>query len=205
MKKKIYYNPDKSVIPISIFSTIAFTIFIIALLIFRITSNKPFQPLEVLIYIFPLIMEYLLIVNLKDNIEDVKKHEEKLKKCIKVPGIIVKPITEWRSSTEAKYRVYFLMIKYTVPRTNQEKEIKTDMLTINPYKKIKSNKCSVYLLDDEVMVEDIELTKNKNECIFKGAMSKEDKKYLKTLKILLIIALTICAIGIIIFFSAFIH
>ena len=179
MKKKIYYNPNKSVIPIDIFCTITFTVFMIIIIILRVVANKPIQPIEIFLLVVLLIIEYLLIINLKTNIEDVKKHEEKLKKSIKVPGTIVKPITEWRTpNTEfggAKYSVYFLIIKYVDPRTNQEIEFKTDMISIDPYKKIKSSKCNVYILDDEVMVEDIELTKNKNECIFRDVMDEEDK------------------------------
>jgi len=121
-------------------------------------------------YSLELIKDIIIIIIIIPNIYTIynknKKYKEIIKKGIIVPGLIIRPDYEWELPDDINPS-YYLYVKYVDPKTNQETEFKTDFLAFNPYKKIKSTKCNVYIYNDMVIAEDFEFAKNKNERIFK--------------------------------------
>ena len=123
-----------------------------------------FEAKKVIDYYTAIIIYVLLIIfvlyGIFKNIKKIKKHDDILEKGLKVHGVIVKPekeiISEYHSIPETNYYLY---VKYIDPKTNQEVEFKTEKLSFNPFKKIKSNTCNVYIYDGTVIAEDFELTK----------------------------------------------
>ena len=90
------------------------------------------------------------------------------------------------------------------PKTNQEVELRTEKLAFNPFKRIKSNKCNVYIYDNKAIAEDFELANNKEERFFKetdGVISKLEKKEMKILVVLAIILLIVGTIVLICSFA----
>lgn len=184
MKKSIYYERGSKTIPISIISTILYTIFLLFIIYLTITNNKPINIKDILSTIFFLVIELLLILNLINNINNIRTYKIVLEKGIKIPGTIIRPekkIISTGIDSYAEEIAYYLIIKYIDPNTKKEVEFKTDRLSINPYKRIKSTNCNIYIYNDIIIAEDFELTNIPNECIFKDIetnydISKKDKK-----------------------------
>lgn len=158
MKKRAYnYNNSKIYI--------LFLILIMVFPLYRIISSIVASS-----YRLELIIDIIIIIIIISNIYTIynknKKYKEIIKKGIVVPGLIIRPDYEWEFDDDIKPS-YYLYVKYVDPKTNQETEFKTDFLAFNPYKKIKSTKCNVYIYNDMVIAEDFEFAKNKNERIFK--------------------------------------
>ena len=158
MKKRAYnYNNSKIYI--------LFLILIMVFPLYRIISS-----IVACSYSLELIKDIIIIIIIIPNIYIIynknKKYKEIIKKGIIVPGLIIRPDYEWELPDDINPS-YYLYVKYVDPKTNQETEFKTDFLAFNPYKKIKSTKCNVYIYNDMVIAEDFEFAKNKNERIFK--------------------------------------
>ncbi len=158
MKKRAYnYNNSKIYI--------LFLILIMVFPLYRIISS-----IVACSYSLELIKDIIIIIIIIPNIYTIynknKKYKEIIKKGIIVPGLIIRPDYEWELPDDINPS-YYLYVKYVDPKTNQETEFKTDFLAFNPYKKIKSTKCNVYIYNDMVIAEDFEFAKNKNERIFK--------------------------------------
>lgn len=142
--------------------------------------------LDIAIFLVIISLAILLIKSIKNKQESYK---ELLEKGIKVPGTIISPIKEVNQISDYGEIDYYLRIKYLDPKTNQEVEFKTDILSVNPYKCLKSNKCNVYIFDDKVIAEDFEFTKKKEELFFKDEdIDEEFEKEKKKVAILGIIA-----------------
>ena len=186
MKKKSYnYNNSKIFIVV--------LILIMVLSLYRIISSIITSS-----YSLELIIDIIIIIIIISTIYTIynknKKYKEIIKKGIIVPGLIVRPGYEWAFVDDIKPS-YYLYVKYVDPKTNQEKEFKTDCLSFNPYKKIKSTKCNVYIYNDMVIAEDSEFVKNKNERIFK---LKDTEKQILDRNILIDLAIIMVVIAIII-------
>ena len=186
MKKRAYnYNNSKIYILI--------LILIMVLPLYRIISSivASSYSLELIIDIIIVIIIISIIYAIYDK---NKKYKEIIKKGIKVPGLILRPEKEtiYGESIETNYYLY---VKYIDPKTNQEREFKTDNLSFNPYKKIKSTKCNVYIYNDTVIAEDFEFVKNKNERIFK---LKDTENQILDRNILIDLAIIMVVIAIII-------
>ena len=192
MKKKSYnYNNSKIFIVV--------LILIIILPLYHIISSilASSYSLEVIIDIIIII---IIISTIYTIYNKNKKYKEIIKKGIKVPGLILRPDYEMAFVDDIKPS-YYLYVKYVDPKTNQEKEFKTDCLSFNPYKKIKSTKCNVYIYNDTVIAEDFEFAKNKNERIFK-LNDTESQVLEKNLLIDLAIIMVVIAIVIFIYLVA---
>lgn len=186
MKKKSYnYNNSKIFIVVLILIMVLSLYRIISSII---TSNFSSGQIVDIIIIIIIISTIYTIYNKN------KKYKEIIKKGIIVPGLIVRPDYEWAFEDDIKPS-YYLYVKYMDPKTNQEKEFKTDNLSFNPYKKIKSTKCNVYIYNDTVIAEDFEFVKNKNERIFK---LKDTKNQILDRNILIDLAIIMVVISIII-------
>lgn len=186
MKKKSYnYNNSKIFIVVLILIMVLSLYRIISSII---TSNFSSGQIVDIIIIIIIISTIYTIYNKN------KKYKEIIKKGIIVPGLIVRPDYEWAFEDDIKPS-YYLYVKYMDPKTNQEKEFKTDNLSFNPYKKIKSTKCNVYIYNDTVIAEDFEFVKNKNERIFK---LKDTEKQILDRNILIDLAIIMVVIAIII-------
>ena len=186
MKKKSYnYNNSKIFIVV--------LILIMVLSLYRIISSIITSS-----YSLELIVDIIIIIIIISTIYTIynknKKYKEIIKKGIIVPGLIVRPDYEMAFVDDIKPS-YYLYVKYVDPKTNQEKEFKTDCLSFNPYKKIKSTKCNVYIYNDMVIAEDFEFVKNKNERIFK---LKDTEKQILDRNILIDLAIIMVVIAIII-------
>ena len=186
MKKKSYnYNNSKIFIVV--------LILIMVLSLYRIISSIITSS-----YSLELIIDIIIIIIIISTIYTIynknKKYKEIIKKGIIVPGLIVRPDYEMAFVDDIKPS-YYLYVKYVDPKTNQEKEFKTDCLSFNPYKKIKSTKCNVYIYNDMVIAEDFEFVKNKNERIFK---LKDTEKQILDRNILIDLAIIMVVIAIII-------
>ena len=186
MKKKSYnYNNSKIFIVV--------LILIMVLSLYRIISSIITSS-----YSLELIVDIIIIIIIISTIYTIynknKKYKEIIKKGIIVPGLIVRPDYEMAFVDDIKPS-YYLYVKYVDPKTSQEKEFKTDNLSFNPYKKIKSTKCNVYIYNDTVIAEDFEFAKNKNERIFK---LKDTENQILDRNILIDLAIIMVVIAIII-------
>ena len=145
MKKKSYnYNNSKIFIVVLILLMVLSLYRIISSII---TSNFSSGQIVDIIIIIIIISTIYTIYNKN------KKYKEIIKKGIIVPGLIVRPDYEWAFEDDIKPS-YYLYVKYMDPKTNQEKEFKTDNLSFNPYKKIKSTKCNVYIYNGSIGKQD---------------------------------------------------
>ncbi len=149
--------------------------------------------------IYPLII-ILGIVTINGVRNKRKEYNEVLEKGIKVPGKIVKPEKEVIPDGDGGETNYYLYVKYVNPKTNKEVIFKTDKLGFNPFKRIKSTSCNVYIYNDRVVAEDFEFTKNRSERIFKTPNAVIPQK--EGIVILLAITLLITAVIILVFVVA---
>ena len=90
----------------------------------------------------------------------------------KVSGTIVKLYKNEEDSTDGNISHFYVRIKYKDPKTKKDKEFKTKKLSFNPYRKLKTNKCSVYLLDDKAVATDFEFVESGE----KGKYQDEEPK-----------------------------
>ena len=150
--------------------------------------------LTISIYLVAIIAGVYVIYRIRKKQNTFK---DVMEKGIKVPGVIVRPEKEKTYDTEGSETSYYLYIKYIDPKTNQLVEFKTDKLSFNPFKRIKSTNCNVYIYNDIVLAEDFELTNDKSESIFqekKEVIMPTEKKGLSLLIVLAVIMLIVAAI-----------
>ena len=152
MKKSIYkyYNSKMLIV-----NNIMVIIGVIALLISIIAVIQNIENIKVTIFIMAIMIILILITNKRS--QDIKKYNQTKEKGIKIPAVIKEIIMKEDSTEYGISKSYFLLIKYIDPNTNQEVEFKTDELAINPYNKLKSYNCNVYIYGDNRIAEDFEL------------------------------------------------
>ena len=194
MKKDSYEYNSKVYIVLSILFIVFFAFSIIHSII-----TKNINILETVLYIAAIIFVIIFIDKTKNK---QKKYKEVLEKGIKVPGVIVRPEKERIPDSEAVYEdSYYLYVKYIDPKTNQEVEFKTEKLAFNPFKKLKSTKCNVYIYNDKVIAEDFEFANNKSERIFNAKDEIISKKELKNMNILVDLAILLVVIAVVVLIS----
>ena len=133
----------------------------------------------------------------------IKIHDEVLKKGMKIPGVIIRPEQEITYNEDGfKEKHYYLYVKYVDSKTNEEKEFKTEELVFNPFKKLKSNKCNVYIYNETIIAEDFEIAKNKEERVFEDNNNFKPEKEIKKVDLITVLAIIMIVIASIIFICA---
>ncbi len=148
----------------------------------------------------------LSILTIYDSYKIIKKikiHDEVLKKGMKIPGVIIRPEQEITYNEDGfKEKHYYLYVKYVDSKTNEEKEFKTEELAFNPFKKLKSNKCNVYIYNETIIAEDFEIAKNKEERVFEENNNFKPEKEIKKVDLITVLAIIMIVIASIIFICA---
>lgn len=193
MKKESYYIKRSIII---IFWTLLTALFVYRFVI-EASNNS-----DILELIKSSIMIMFGIYEIINTISIIITHKETIEKGIKVPGVIVRPEKQKTFDGETWETNYYLYVKYVDPKTNQEIEFKTEELAFNPFKKLKSSKCNVYINNDIVIAEDFEFTKNKNERVFQQNDMVNPKAEKKSVNLLTVLAVIAIVIGIVIFICA---
>ena len=203
MKKNIYryFKFKRIMLPINIVGLVLNVLFMVVWTIKLVQRHNPINKGIISTYLFFIVLLIIILIFIINYIESIKKYNETVEKGKKVPGTIKEIIeTEDPAATDGPHIVYCLLIKYKDPNTNEEIEYKTPILGINPYRKLKSNKCNVYLYNGEILPEDFELTNNIEECYFKepeNSLTKGERIIAKVALILLFIILAIMIVSII--------
>jgi hypothetical protein len=192
--KKNYYQEQKLaniIIELAISLLFLFT-FIEIIITFDKTSNLVGGP--VLLIIDLVVLLCIGLIPLFDSIGKIKgRHicSTVLKNGKKVSGTITKLYKNEEDSRDGYLSHFYVRIKYKDPEKKKDKEFKTKRLSFNPYRKLKSNKCNVYVYNDKVVATDFEFVESGE----KGKYSEDEPKtpILSDIQIITLIV-TICII-----------
>ena len=158
MKKNYYQEQKLPNIIIELFISILFLFtFIDIVLTFEKTSNLVGGPFILVIDL--IILLCIGLIPLFDSIGKMKgRHicSTILKNGEKVSGTITKLYKNDEEGADGYISHFYVRIKYKDPKTKKEKEFKTKKLSFNPYRKLKNDKCSVYLYDGKAVATDFE-------------------------------------------------
>lgn len=164
--KKLKYNDELPKNGIYIVVTmIASSIGAICSLI-KMINDHSINPMLMVVTIFLLIL-IGSIVGLKGFFDTQKKYKTIKEKGTKVDGFIETPYEEYKTDMFGRTNYhYYLLVKYKNPETNQEVEYKTPRLGFNPFRYIKSQKCSVYLYNNEKYVSDYDYAEKAEDSLW---------------------------------------
>ena len=194
MQKGIYNFSSKN--KFILILIIIVTIFLVIHLVKGFIGSEELSTSEIITYIIIIVLGIISSFKLK---KENDTYNEIIEQGKRVSGTIIKPIKEMTPDSDAGYNTeYYLIVKYLDPNTNQELEFKTDQLSFNPFKKLQSNRCSVYILGDKITASDFEFTSKKEECIFKD----QEEGPPKNMKIDFLFILIIMIILIVLFLIA---
>lgn len=125
-------------------------------------------------FVCALIMGYFMVRIISDL--SVQNFYKKIRtKGVKLPGEVLMPFEEYQAAMGGNINyVYFLLVKYIDPVTQQEVEYKTPKLGFNPYRYLASTDCTVYYLDGQVYVGDFKKAEKKEDALWHAGNVSEN-------------------------------